>query len=110
MTFTFSNNQEVDYLSLGMCDVCGVRLTRGCEHSNTQNAQEWLAAHIVAEQSKYSDMHPADVAQEITPDPRNADQIELDRWQDEASRMIISGGEVLELSSAQPADNDNIPF
>lgn len=50
MSFTFSNNQEVDYPALGMCDTCGKRFTQGCEHSNTLEAQKWLAAHLAAEQ------------------------------------------------------------
>lgn len=50
MSFTFSSNQATDYPALGMCDTCGIRFTQGCEHSNTQEAQEWLAAYIVAEQ------------------------------------------------------------
>ena len=39
-------------------------------------------------------------------DPRNESRIDAELGQ----HTIISGGEVLELSSAQPADNDNIPF
>lgn len=50
MTHTFSDNEAVNYPALGMCDICGVRFTHGCEHSNTLDVQEWLAAHIVAEQ------------------------------------------------------------
>jgi len=51
MSFTFSSNEATDYPALGMCEVCGIRFTQGCEHSNTDEAQEWLAAHIVAEQT-----------------------------------------------------------
>ena len=51
MSFTFSSNEATDYPALGMCDTCGKRFTQGCEHSNTIEAQEWLAAHIVAEQT-----------------------------------------------------------
>lgn len=50
MTFTFSSNDEIDYAKLGMCPVCAIRFTHGCEHSNTQEAQEWLAAYAVSEQ------------------------------------------------------------
>ena len=50
MSFTFSDNQAVDYPALGMCDTCGKRFTQGCEHSNTLEAQQWLAAHLAAEQ------------------------------------------------------------
>ncbi len=50
MTFTFSDNQAVDYPALGMCDTCGKRFTQGCEHSNTLEAQQWLAAYLAAEQ------------------------------------------------------------
>jgi len=51
MSFTFSSNEATDYPALGMCDICGIRFTQGCEHSDTLEAQEWLAAHIVAEQT-----------------------------------------------------------
>ncbi len=44
--------------------------------------------------------HPADVAHEIE------SHIDAELGQ----HTIISGGEVLELSNAQPADNDDIPF
>lgn len=50
MSFTFSDNQAVDYPALGMCDTCGKRFTQGCEHSNTLEAQQWLAAYLAAEQ------------------------------------------------------------
>ena len=55
MSFTYSSNEEVDYAKLGMCPVCGVRFTTGCEHSNTIEAQEWLAAYAVAEQLDNND-------------------------------------------------------
>ena len=49
MSFTFSSTCQTDYLAIGACDICAVRLTSGCEHSNDENHQEWLAAHLVAE-------------------------------------------------------------
>ncbi len=51
MSYTFSDNHEVDYPALGMCDTCGKRFTQGCEHSNTLEAQQWLAAYAATEQS-----------------------------------------------------------
>jgi len=99
MTFTFSSNEEVDYAQLGMCQICAVRFTHGCEHSNTIESQQWLAAYIVAEQldsesvaklvAEFSS-HPVDEAQKIerkidaTLDPRTPEQIALDEWQAEA--------------------------
>jgi len=79
------NDTEIDDIKIGLCPVCNKRLTAECGHSTTIESQEWLAAHIVAEQELYNERHPADVAQDITPDPRTADQIELDRWQDETT-------------------------
>ena len=52
MSYTFSDNHEVDYPALGMCDTCGKRFTQGCEHSNTLEAQQWLAAYAATEQSR----------------------------------------------------------
>ena len=49
MSFTFSSNHQTDYLAIGACDICAVRLTSGCEHNNNVNHQEWLAAQLVAE-------------------------------------------------------------
>jgi len=76
MSFTFSSTQEVNYLAIGACDICAVRLTHGCEHSDNQDYQEWLAAQVVAESGSVNeeafitliafaeacDAHPADVA------------------------------------------------
>lgn len=94
------NDIEIDDLKIGLCPVCNKRLTAECGHSTTIESQEWLAAHIVAEQELYNERHPADVAFEIE------SRIDAELGQ----HTVISGGEVLELSSAQPADNDNIPF
>lgn len=57
-------------------------------------------AELYQRELSISERHPADVAQEIE------SRIDAELGQ----HTIISGGEVLELSSAQPADNDNIPF
>lgn len=57
MTFTFSDDHEVDYPALGMCGICGKRFTQGCEHSNTQEAQEWLAAYAAVETSRANVEH-----------------------------------------------------
>ena len=79
MSFTFSSTQEVNYLAIGACDICAVRLTHGCEHSDNQDYQEWLAAQVVAESGKVNeeafitliafaeacDAHPADVAYDL---------------------------------------------
>ena len=59
------NDTEIDDLKIGLCPVCNKRLTAECGHSTTIESQEWLAAHIVAEQELYNERHPADVAQEI---------------------------------------------
>ena len=100
MSFTFSSNDEVDYAQLGMCPICAVRFTHGCEHSNTIESQQWLAAYIVAEQldsesvaelvAEFSS-HPVDEAQKIEReidamlDPRTPEQIALDEWQAESA-------------------------
>ena len=100
MTFTFSSNDDVDYAQLGMCPICAVRFTHGCEHSNTIKSQQWLAAYIVAEQldgesvaklvAEFS-AHPVDEAQKIEReidamlDPRTPEQIALDEWQAESA-------------------------
>lgn len=52
MSFTFSSNEATDYPALGMCDTCGKRFTQGCEHSNTLEAQQWLAAYAATEQNR----------------------------------------------------------
>lgn len=52
MTFTFSDKEKTDYPALGMCDTCGKRFTQGCEHSNTMEAQQWLAAYAATEQNR----------------------------------------------------------
>lgn len=59
------NDTEIDDMKIGLCPICNKRLTAECEHSTTIESQEWLAAHIVAEQELYNERHPADVAQEI---------------------------------------------
>ncbi len=100
MTFTFSSNDEVDYAQLGMCPICAVRFTHGCEHSNTIESQQWLAAYIVAEEldieavaklvAEFS-AHPVNEAQKIEReidamlDPRTPEQIDLDEWQAESA-------------------------
>lgn len=38
-----------DDYAAGLCPTCNRRLTAGCEHSQTDEAQEWLCAQIVAE-------------------------------------------------------------
>jgi RNA polymerase subunit RPABC4/transcription elongation factor Spt4 len=43
------NDMKTNPYEIGICPICSVRLTHGCEHSQTQTAQEWLAAVIVAE-------------------------------------------------------------
>ena len=97
MTFTFSNNEAVDYPSLGMCDTCGKRFTHGCEHSNTLEAQQWLAAYVATEQNRdnveyflrvteETRAHPVNEAEaaNFTDDPRTPAQIAADEaWQDE---------------------------
>ena len=100
MTFTFSSNDDVDYAQLGMCPICAVRFTHGCEHSNTIESQQWLAAYIVAEQLDSESVaelvaefstHPIDEAQKIERgidamlDPRTPEQIALDEWQAESA-------------------------
>ena len=100
MTFTFSSNDEVDYAQLGMCPICAIRFTHGCEHSNTIESQQWLAAYIVAEQLDSESVaklvaeftaHPVDEAQKIERgidamlDPRTPEQIALDEWQAESA-------------------------
>ena len=67
MSFTFSNNQEVDYPALGMCDVCGKRFTQGCEHSNTMEAQKWLAAYVAVETSLDNVEYFMKIAEETRP-------------------------------------------
>ena len=96
MTFTFSSKEEIDYAKLGMCPVCGVRFTAGCEHSDTIEAQQWLAAYIVAEQlddEDFSDMllslrqkenHPVDEAQKIEREIDTALDGEKPEWMVEA--------------------------
>jgi len=37
-----------DY-AIGICPVCNIRLTHGCEHSQSDDYQEWLAAQVVCE-------------------------------------------------------------
>ncbi len=59
------NDTEIDDMKIGLCPICNKRLTAECGHSTTIESQEWLAAHIVAEQELYNERHPADVAQEI---------------------------------------------
>lgn len=44
------NDLKTNPYEIGICPICSVRLTYGCEHSQTQLYQEWLAAVIVAEQ------------------------------------------------------------
>ena len=44
------NAHEIDLYEIGVCPTCGRRLTAECEHIDTQEAQEWMAAVIVAEQ------------------------------------------------------------
>jgi hypothetical protein len=44
------NDIKTNSYEIGICPICSIRLTHGCEHSQTQLAQEWLAAVIVAEQ------------------------------------------------------------
>ena len=100
MTFTFSSNDDVDYAQLGMCPICAVRFTHGCEHSNTIESQQWLAAYIVAEELDSDSVaklvaeftaHPVDEAQKIEReidamlDPRTPEQIALDEWQAESA-------------------------
>ena len=48
------NDIKTNPYEIGICPICSVRLTHGCEHSQNQLAQEWLAAVIVAEQDGYS--------------------------------------------------------
>ncbi len=67
MSFTFSNNQEVDYPALGMCNVCGKRFTQGCEHSNTMEAQKWLAAYAAVETSRDNVEYFMKIAEETRP-------------------------------------------
>lgn len=71
MTFTFSDNHEVDYSALGMCPVCGVRFTHGCKHSNTLEAQEWLAAYAAAESSRDNTDYCIAVMKDTAPHPVN---------------------------------------
>jgi len=110
MSFTFSNNQEVDYPALGMCDTCGKRFTQGCEHSNTLEAQRWLAAHLAAEQGsgisvteeQADSVHNMIVTAESTEgnftdgfsDPRTEAEKSADaEWQDEqATRADLRTG------------------
>ena len=47
------NDIKTNPYEIGICPICSVRLTHGCEHSQSQLAQEWLAAVIVAEQDGY---------------------------------------------------------
>lgn len=42
-----------DDYAAGLCPTCNRRLTAGCEHSQTTEAQEWLAATIAAEQQAH---------------------------------------------------------
>ncbi len=92
------NDFKLDLQEIGMCPICSVRLTHGCEHSQTQESQEWLAAVIVAEQElaneKYNFAHPITEAQQI----ERAIDATL-HAEDLGTRMIISGGEVLELGA-----------
>lgn len=109
MTFTFSSADEVDYAKLGMCPVCARRFTSGCEHSNTMEAQEWLAAYAAVETSrdnvdyfirvvKETRAHPVDEAEQVNftgvADPRTPVEKAADvDWQDEqATRADIRAG------------------
>ena len=103
MSFTFSSTQEVNYLAIGACDICAVRLTHGCEHSDNQDYQEWLAAQVVAESGSVNeeafitliafaeacDAHPADVAFDLE-SLTEAEQVETEiasdnQWLDSAT-------------------------
>ena len=81
------NDTTIDDLSLGLCDICNVRLTVGCEHSQRIEYQEWLGVYLAAEEMA----HPVDVAQRLEReidailDPRTPEQIALDEWQAESA-------------------------
>ena len=52
------NAHKVNHYEIGICPTCGKRLTAECEHMNTEQAQEWLAAKIAAEQgTNEADVH-----------------------------------------------------
>ena len=107
MTFTFSSNYEVDYAQLGMCPICAVRFTHGCEHSNTIESQQWLAAYIVAEQldsdsvaklvAEFSS-HPVDEAQKIE---REIDAMLDGRNEIEHAQITATFGKVNVTTSAE---------
>lgn len=107
MTFTFSNNEEVDYAALGMCPICAIRFTHGCEHSNTLESQEWLAAHAVAENGLYNTEAEADSIHSFL-SAADAGDVFVDAWCDE---RIDTG--LIELNAPyRPAvmDTDDLPF
>ena len=74
------NDLKTNPYEIGICPICSIRLTHGCEHSQTQLAQEWLAAVIVAEQEKVKFVwnEPAD--------PRTT----AEREQDEAGADLLA--------------------
>ena len=97
MTFTYSDNHATDYPALGMCDICGVRFTHGCEHSNTMEAQEWLAAHAAVEQSteqvdyfirimEETRLHPVDEAWAAEKMAEHAEGLDTERTMREAAQ------------------------
>lgn len=121
MTFTYSDPTETDYAKLGMCPVCGIRFTRGCEHSDvSMEYQQWLAAYIVAEQLGADGVdelladapHPVEEAQkierEIDAKLAHACDCGLDNPDGTEPSPIISGGEIFDRT--YPTGHDDIPF
>ena len=107
MSFTFSSNDEVDYAQLGMCPICAVRFTHGCEHSNTIESQQWLAAYIVAEELDSDSVaelvaeftaHPVDEAQKIE---REIDAMLDGRNEIEHAQIVATFGKVKVTTSPE---------
>lgn len=94
----------VNYNQVGMCDICGHRLTTECHR--TEESELWYAAHIAAEQM----LHNANTNAPTLNELHDAAYGMLDF----GTRTVILGGEVLELDTYLDAryyeEDTELPF
>ena len=102
------NDVKTNPYEIGICPICSVRLTHGCEHSQSQLAQEWLAAVIVAEQAGYlAGYDPAPLSPAAGSTMKKT--IHMDGTY---PNPFIQGGEIRELTSwiDNSQSEEDMPF